>query len=115
MLNDTVSLSRGALETFSHRMRIGALALVGPSPVDQFLFSYFTEVHKPPYPTRHFPTADEARTWLTTQPTPADTTTALSARPETVLRPIHETGPTITDGTIEGSSPTRRKHKNKIQ
>jgi hypothetical protein len=68
MLNEMVSLSRGALQTFSHGLNIAAMALVGPSPVDRLLVAYFTEVHDPPYPTRHFVTAEEARIWLTDQP-----------------------------------------------
>ncbi|WP_152916128.1 DUF7793 family protein [Arthrobacter sp. RIT-PI-e] len=68
MLNEMVSLSRGALTTFSHGLNIAAMALVGPSPVDQLLVSYFTEVHEPPYPTRHFTTVDGAYTWLTEHP-----------------------------------------------
>ena len=65
MLNGMVSLSRGALEMFSHGLKIAAMALVGPSPVDRLLASYFTEVHEPPYPTRHFDTAEDALVWLT--------------------------------------------------
>ena len=68
MLNDMVSLSRGALQIFAHRLNIAAMALVGRSAVDRLLVSYFAEVHNPPYPTRHFDTVDEARTWLTTHP-----------------------------------------------
>ena len=68
VLNDMVSLSRGALRTFSHGLNIAAMALVVPSAVDRLLYTYFTEVHDPPYPTRHFDTVDEARTWLTTHP-----------------------------------------------
>ncbi len=64
MLNGMVSLSRGALSTFSHGLSIAAMALVGPSPVDRLLTSYFTEVHDPPYPTRHFAIAEDARAWL---------------------------------------------------
>ena len=65
MLNDMDSLSRGALKTFSQELNIAAMALVGPSPVDRLLVSYFTAVHEPPYPTRHFTTVEEANTWLT--------------------------------------------------
>lgn len=68
VLNEMVSLSRGALKTFSHGLNIAAMALVGPSPVDRLLVRYFTEVHQPPYPTRHFTTVEEATTWLKDHP-----------------------------------------------
>jgi hypothetical protein len=68
MLNEMVSLSRGALRTFSHGLNIAAMALVGPSPVDRLLVSYFTDVHEPPYPTRLFGTVEEAHAWLTGHP-----------------------------------------------
>lgn len=68
VLNEMVSLSRGALKTFSHGLNIAAMALVGPSPVDRLLVSYFTEVHQPPYPTRHFRTVEEATMWLKDHP-----------------------------------------------
>jgi hypothetical protein len=34
--------------------------------VDRFMAHYFTEVHTPPYPARHFDDTEEARTWLST-------------------------------------------------
>jgi hypothetical protein len=68
MLNEMVSLIRGGLKTLSHKLDIAAMALVGPSPVDRLLVSYFTKVHEPPYPTRHFTTVKEAHTWLTGHP-----------------------------------------------
>lgn len=68
ILNEMVSLSRGALQAFARHLDIAAMALVGPSPVDELLVSYFTEVHAPPYPTRHFLTVEEAHAWLTGHP-----------------------------------------------
>ncbi|WP_152916048.1 DUF7793 family protein [Arthrobacter sp. RIT-PI-e] len=68
ILNDMVSVSRGALKTFSHELNIAAVALTGPSAVDRFMSQYFTEVHHPPYPARHFDHVDEARSWLSTNP-----------------------------------------------
>lgn len=68
VLNEMVSLSRGALQIFSRGLNIAAMALIGPTAVDRLLVSYFTDVHEPPYPTRHFDTVEEAHAWLTRHP-----------------------------------------------
>jgi hypothetical protein len=67
-LNDMVSLSRCALQTFATELNIAAMAIVGPSAVDETLAEFFIQVHEPPYPTSHFTSTDEARTWLTEHP-----------------------------------------------
>jgi hypothetical protein len=67
-LNGMVTLTRGALHFFATRLNVAALALVGPSAVDRMISDFFTQVHRPPYPTRYFTTTDEARSWLTEHP-----------------------------------------------
>jgi hypothetical protein len=67
-VNAMVALTRGAFRLFATGLNIAALALVGPSIVDRTISSFFTQVHDPPYPTRHFITSDEARAWLTDHP-----------------------------------------------
>ncbi|MHA7219239.1 DUF7793 family protein [Arthrobacter sp. MDT1-48-3] len=69
-LNEMVTLSSRALNHFAKELNIGALALVGPSPVDKTIADHFTVVHNPPYPSRYFPHRNEALTWLTACSTP---------------------------------------------
>lgn len=40
------------------------VALLGSSPVDSMLASYFIGRHRPPYPARYFTSSDEALAWL---------------------------------------------------
>lgn len=68
VLNGMVTLSRNALSTFAHTLNISAMAVVGPSAVDRTLTDYFTEVHRPPYPTRYYGNTDDALAWLTDHP-----------------------------------------------
>jgi hypothetical protein len=61
--NNMVSLTPGALEVFAHRLGVAALAIVGVEG-DRVIAAYYKQLHNPPYPTRFFPTAAEARAWL---------------------------------------------------
>ncbi|WP_104181462.1 STAS/SEC14 domain-containing protein [Arthrobacter sp. B0490] len=67
-LNGMVCLSRGALILFARTLNIAAMAIIGPSAVDRTLAAFFTEVHHPPYPTRHFDHRSEGLAWLTDHP-----------------------------------------------
>lgn len=70
-LNGMVSLTPGALRSFATALNLTAMAIVGPTAVDRTLVGFFTGVHRPPYPARHFEDVDRARKWLTsgTHPT----------------------------------------------
>ena len=63
-LNGMVTLTRNALLQFAKELNLTAMALVGPSAVDKVIAAHFIEVHEPVYPTRYFPSRDEALTWL---------------------------------------------------
>jgi hypothetical protein len=68
VLNEMVSLSRGALQHFARGLNISSLALVGTSVVDKTIAEYFIRVHQPAYPTQYFETVDQARFWLGDHP-----------------------------------------------
>lgn len=65
-LNSMVSLDAAALAIFAGRLNVSAMAIVGPSAVDRLLATYFSDVHRPRYPTRYFPEPDSALDWLMT-------------------------------------------------
>lgn len=67
-LNGMVSLSQDALAFFARRAPLSAVALVGPSVLDQPLIELYVEVYKPSYPVCYFEIGAVARTWLATQP-----------------------------------------------
>lgn len=67
-LNGMVSLSQDALAFFARRAPLSAVALVGPSVLDQPLVELYLEVYAPPYPVGYFDTAPEARAWIAAQP-----------------------------------------------
>jgi hypothetical protein len=64
-LNGMVSLSRGALHIFATELNITAMAIFGPSAVDETLATFFIQVHKPPYPAAFFAAGPPALAWLT--------------------------------------------------
>lgn len=66
ILNSMVSLDAAALAIFAGRLNVAALALVGPSAVDRLLTTFFNDVHRPRYPTRHFAAPAAAIDWLLT-------------------------------------------------
>lgn len=66
ILNSMVSLDAAALAIFAGRLNVAALALVGPSAVDRLLTTFFNDVHRPRYPTRHFAAPSAAIDWLLT-------------------------------------------------
>jgi hypothetical protein len=68
-LNGMVSLSQDALAFFARRAPLSAVALVGPSVLDQALIELYLEVYAPPFPVGYFDGEPEARSWLALQPT----------------------------------------------
>jgi hypothetical protein len=65
--NNMVSLTPSAMRVFAHRLGVTALAIVGAEG-DRVIATYYKQLHCPPYPTRFFGTAPEARDWLTRNP-----------------------------------------------
>lgn len=63
-LNGMTSLSQDALAYFAKHAQLSAVALVGPSVLDQALVELYVEVYKPPYPVGYFEREDPARAWL---------------------------------------------------
>jgi hypothetical protein len=58
------TLTRNALIQFAKELNITAMALAGPSLVDNIIAAHFTEIYHPLYPTRYFSSCHEALTWL---------------------------------------------------
>lgn len=69
--NNMVSLTQEALELFAQRLAVTALAIVGAEG-DHVIASYYKQVHNPPYPTRYFESASDARRWLNRGPVGRD-------------------------------------------
>lgn len=69
LLNDMTSLSRDVLAYFAKHVQLSAVALVGPSILDQPLVDLYLEVYEPPFPVGYFATEAPARSWLRSQPT----------------------------------------------
>jgi len=61
-------IDQGALKAFAGTWPLTRAAVVGTSPVDQTLASFYTGRHKPVHPTRYFTSMDEAMAWLTEDP-----------------------------------------------
>ncbi|MHC6220757.1 DUF7793 family protein [Arthrobacter sp. MMS24-S77] len=59
----TEALSRDARSIFS-TCAASRIALLGSSPVDRVIASFFLGVHKPPCPSRFFTSRNEAMAWL---------------------------------------------------
>jgi hypothetical protein len=58
-------IDRRATEIFSAPWPLARMALVGASPVDEVIASFYTSRHNHACPTRFFTSMDEAMTWLT--------------------------------------------------
>jgi hypothetical protein len=58
-------IDRRATEMFSAPWPLARMALVGASPVDEVIASFYTSRHNHACPTRFFTSIDEAMTWLT--------------------------------------------------
>lgn len=63
-LNHLISVTEEALHTLATGLDIAALAIVGAEAEDSVITAYYKQQHDPPYPTRHFPTIDDAEAWL---------------------------------------------------
>lgn len=57
-------IDRRATELFSAPWPLARMALVGASPVDEVIASFYTSRHHHSCPTRFFTSVDEAMTWL---------------------------------------------------
>jgi hypothetical protein len=57
-------IDRLATEIFSAPWPLAKMALVGTSPVDEVIASFYTSRHHHACPTRFFTSMDEAMTWL---------------------------------------------------
>jgi hypothetical protein len=58
-------IDRRATEMFSQPWPLARMALVGASPVDEVIASFYAARHNHSCPTRYFTSIDEAMTWLT--------------------------------------------------
>ena len=67
-LNGMTALSQDALSYFARRAPLSAVALVGPSVLDQPLVELYLEVYRPPFPVGYFDHGAAARAWLACQP-----------------------------------------------
>ncbi|WP_104044923.1 DUF7793 family protein [Arthrobacter sp. ZGTC412] len=61
-------IDRRAQEAFASRWPLARAAIVGPSPVDEAIASFYIGRHNPHHPTRFFTSKDEAMAWLTEDP-----------------------------------------------
>ncbi|THJ66510.1 hypothetical protein E8P82_08635 [Arthrobacter echini] len=68
LLNGMASLSQAALAYFAKRAPLSAVALVGPSVLDQPLIELYVELYQPPFPVGYFETEATASSWLMTRP-----------------------------------------------
>lgn len=57
-------IEQGALKAFAGTWPLRRAAVVGTSPVDQTIATFYTGRHKPVHPTRYFTSMDEAMAWL---------------------------------------------------
>lgn len=60
----TESVSRDARSIFATPSAASRIALLGSSPVDRLIATFFLGVHKPACPTRFFTARNEAMRWL---------------------------------------------------
>ncbi|MCG2621865.1 hypothetical protein LVY72_08030 [Arthrobacter sp. I2-34] len=67
------SVSAAAMALFSKRLPVCRLALVGMSPVDMAVATFFNKVHRPPYPVAYFSSCPDAVAWLAQQSLEAET------------------------------------------
>lgn len=57
-----------AQDIFAVSPPVTRVALLGSSPVDKMVVSFFIGRHRPPYPTQYFTSSDEALAWLKNGP-----------------------------------------------
>lgn len=67
-LNGMTSLSQEALSYMAKRAQLSAIALVGPSVLDEKLVDLYLELYAPPFTLSYFELESEARAWLARQP-----------------------------------------------
>lgn len=91
------SVSAAAMALFSKRLPVCRLALVGMSPVDMAVATFFNKVHRPPYPVAYFSSCPDAVAWLAQQ----------SLEAETEDSPQPELPPATAGGSAE-AAPDRR-------
>jgi hypothetical protein len=60
-------IDRTATELFSEPWPLARMALVGTSPVDEVIASFYTSRHNHACPTKFFTSMGEAMTWLTAE------------------------------------------------
>lgn len=63
-MNGIGSLTRDARQVYGKDASVGALALVGQSPVSRVLATFALRLQHPTVPTRFFAAVDEAEQWL---------------------------------------------------
>lgn len=61
-------IDQRAQEAFASRWPLARAAIVGASPVDEAIASFYIARHNPPHPTRFFTSKDEAMAWLMDDP-----------------------------------------------
>ncbi|MFC3300220.1 hypothetical protein FJV46_07010 [Arthrobacter agilis] len=69
-LNGMESLSQDALAFFARKAPLSAVALIGPSVLDEALIELYLEVYLPPFPVAYFDHEDDAGDWLAARPAP---------------------------------------------
>lgn len=67
-LNGMAALDQDALAHFAKRVPLSAVALVGPSVLDEPLIELYYEIYRPPFPVGYFELEPAARAWLVRQP-----------------------------------------------
>lgn len=63
-MRDAGNTSSGARDVFAMPHAASHVALLGESPVDEVIATFFTRSHRPPRPTRYFTSEAEAVSWL---------------------------------------------------
>lgn len=61
-------IDQRAQEAFASRWPLARAAIVGASPVDEAIASFYIARHNPHHPTRFFTSKDEAMAWLMDDP-----------------------------------------------
>jgi hypothetical protein len=69
-----VALTRGARIAFTSPSGASRIALLGSSPVDRVIASFFLALQSLPCPTRYFTSTADALSWLTLLPPETDAT-----------------------------------------
>lgn len=74
-------IDRGAQEAFATSWPLSGMALVGSSPVDEVLASFYSARRNPACPTRYFTSVEEARIWLAACSQPKEVESSLQPGP----------------------------------